>query len=141
MEVNIKLTIEDGEVVKAEVIKPEVLPKESYSQYARFFDKNCACWTHEAEMNLMFLKHCELHANNLLQHNGHLFLNEVYDMLGIGRTKAGAMVGWIYSEDNTVGDNRVDFGLTKDTAKDFVNGRVNTVLLDFNVDGPIFDRI
>lgn len=141
MEVNIKLTIEDGEVVKAEVIKPEVLTTESYSCYARFFDENCACWTREAEMNLMFLKHCELHANDILRHRGHLFLNEVYDMLGICRTKAGAIAGWIYSEDNTIGDNRVDFGLTKEKAKDFVNGVYNTVLLDFNVDGSIIDRI
>lgn len=141
MEVNIKLTIEDGEVVKAEVIKPEVLPTVSYSQYARFFDESCKCWTRDSRMNYAYLKHCELHANDILRHTGHLFLNQVYDMLGIGHTKLGAMCGWIYSEDNTIGDNQVDFGLTKESASDFVKGLVNTVLLDFNVDGPIIDRL
>ena len=141
MEVNIKLTIENGEVVKAEVIKPEVLPTESYSQYARFFDETCKGWTRDAEQNLMFLKGMELYATDKLKNQGYLFLNEVYAMLGIGKTKAGAIVGWIYSDDNEFGDNRVDFGLTKDTAKEFVNGLFNTVLLDFNVDGSILNRL
>ena len=92
----------------------------------------------------MFLKHQMNHANELLKCRGHVFLNEVYDMIGIPRTKAGQIVGWIYDEKNPVGDNFIDFGIfdeTKQKSIDFVNGYERTILLDFNVDGVIYDKI
>ena len=64
-------------------------------------------------------------------------------MLGFPRTKAGQVVGWVYDEKHTVGDNFVDFGLFNDINDErkqaFVNGYERSVLLDFNVDGPILD--
>ena len=62
-------------------------------------------------------------------------------MLGLPRSKAGQVVGWVYSEDNPVGDNFVDFGLYADNLaySDFVNGYDNGILLDFNVDGNVLD--
>ena len=71
---------------------------------------------------------------------------DVYDMLGIPRTKAGQIVGWLYrpEDPNYKGDNHVDFGIydyTKEINRDFVNGYERTILLDFNVDGPIYDLI
>ena len=83
----------------------------------------------------------ENYANDLLKTRGHLFLNEVYDMLGIPRTQAGQIVGWVYDEKNPVGDNFVDFGildLYDEKKREFVNGYERTILLDFNVDGEIF---
>lgn len=68
-------------------------------------------------------------------------MNEVYDVLGIPRTKAGQIVGWVYDENNIASDNFVDFGLSEERCENFVNGYENTVLLDFNVDGNILDRI
>ena len=71
-------------------------------------------------------------------------LNEVYDMLGIPRTKAGQIVGWIYVEDHPNGDNFVDFGIydmNREKVRDFVNGYERTILLDFNVDGNILNLI
>lgn len=115
-----------------------------YSDYARFFDDGCSGWTKDPEYNLMFLKDQQRYANDRLKTKGSLFLNEVYDMLGIPRTKAGACVGWIYDEKNPVGDNFVDFGiydLYNEKARDFVNGYERTILLDFNVDGDILDLI
>ena len=114
------------------------------SIYARFFDDGCTGWTKDPEYNLMFLRDQQRYANDLLKSRGHIFLNEVYDMLGIQRTKAGACVGWIYDEKNPVGDNFVDFGiydLYKEKNRDFVNGYERTILLDFNVDGNILDLI
>ena len=115
-----------------------------YSTYARFFDDGCTGWTKDPEYNLMFLKNQQRYANDLLKSRGHLFLNEVYDMLGIPRTKAGQVVGWIYDEEYPNGDNFVDFGiydLYNEKARDFVNGYERTILLDFNVDGDIMDLI
>lgn len=114
------------------------------SEYARFFDDGCTGWTKDAEQNLYFLRCQEHYANEVLTKKGYLFLNDVYDMLGIPRTKAGQIVGWIYDEKNPIGDNRVDFGLYElhnEKVRDFVNGYERVVLLDFNVDGPIIDLI
>lgn len=116
------------------------------SQYARFFDNGCDNWQKDAEHNLWYLKQQQNYANEKLKANGYLFLNDVYDMLGIPRSKAGQFVGWIYDDKNPnhKGDNYVDFGIynvNRETNRDFVNGYEPSILLDFNVDGPIYDRI
>lgn len=114
------------------------------SDYARFFDDGCTGWTKDPEFNLMFLKDQQRYANDLLKSKGHLFLNEVYDMLGIPRTQAGQVVGWIYDEKNPIGDNFIDFGIydiADERKRSFVNGYERTILLDFNVDGNILEMI
>lgn len=132
---------EDGsETTVKETI--EVVNPNLKSPYARFYDDGCNGWTKSAEYNLNFLIDQQSFANDLLKQQGHLFLNEVYDMLGIPRTQAGNVVGWIYDEDNPIGDNFVDFGffdVYNEKARDFVNGYERTILLDFNVDGNILE--
>ena len=121
-----------------------VVNNDGYSDYARFFDDGCTGWTKDAELNLVFLRQQQDHANEMLKSRGHLFLNDVYYMLGIPKTKAGQVVGWVYDEKNPVGDNFVDFGIYdshREVNRDFVNGYERTILLDFNVDGPIVDLL
>ena len=121
----------------------------SVSSYARFFDETCAVYQKDAEYNLMFLRRHQDYANEVLRSKGHLFLNEVYDMLGIPRSKDGQIVGWIYDEKNPNGDNYVDFGIYEMTGievydepkRAFVNGHERAILLDFNIDGAIYDMI
>ena len=111
------------------------------SPYARFFDEYNPHWTKNADMNLTFLRMQEAYFNDKLKANGHLFLNEVYDALAIPRSKAGAITGWIWGGD---GDDYVDFGIYRDDSparRDFVNGYERSILLDFNVDGVIYDLI
>ena len=113
-----------------------------YSDYAKFFDEANPNWKNDPEYNLMFLKSQQQYANDLLKARGRLFLNEVYDMLGIDRTKAGQVVGWVYNKENPIGDNFVDFGIydmSKERVRAFVNGYETNILLDFNVDGNIWD--
>lgn len=120
----------------------QVADPNMYSEYARFFDDGCNGWTKDPEYNLMFVRNVQNTANDILKSKGHLFLNEVYDMLGIPRTKAGQVVGWIYDEKHPVGDNFVDFGIYNtnvEKVRDFVNGYERTILLDFNVDGNILE--
>lgn len=131
---------------KEEVVKKavNVADPNTYSDYARLFDDGCLGWTKDPEYNLMFLKDQQRYANDRLKTKGCLFLNEVYDMLGIPRTKAGAVVGWIFDEKHPNGDNFVDFGIydmNNQKTRDFVNGYERTILLDFNVDGVIYDKI
>lgn len=111
------------------------------SEYARFFDEYCVAWTKNPEDNLNFLIFQQDYANKKLQSKGYLFLNEVYDMIGIPRSQAGQVVGWKYDKNGKeCGDNYVDFGIHNPYNKSnrlFVNGHERSVLLDFNVDGPI----
>ena len=122
----------------------DIADPNTYSDYARFFDDGCTGWEKNAEYNLMFLRAQQQYANDLLKSRGHVFLNEVYDMLGIPRTKAGQIVGWVYNEKEPTGDNFVDFGIydtNRETVRNFVNGYERTILLDFNVDGNILDLV
>lgn len=110
------------------------------SVYARFFDEYSSSWNKTPEYNLTFLRCQQNYANDLLRSRGHVFLNEVYDMLGVDRSKAGAVVGWVRGN----GDDFIDFGVfdrQRLGARDFVNGREASILLDFNVDGVIYDKI
>ena len=114
------------------------------SDYARFFDDGCLGWEKDAEHNLYVVKAQQARANDILKSRGHLFLNEVYEMFGIPRTKAGQVVGWIYDENNPNVDNFVDFGIfdaNNEAKRDFVNGYERSILLDFNVDGNIWDLL
>jgi Family of unknown function (DUF6353) len=111
------------------------------SVYARFFDQTCPNWSPEWQYNRIFLDCAQNYCNDMLRGRGHIFLNEVYDMLGIDRTKAGSVVGWVLHGD---GDNFVDFGIfdkNNERKRAFVNGIEGAVLLDFNVDGVIYDKI
>ena len=132
---------EDGnETTVTETIK--TMDPNLYSYYARFFDEASPYWQNDPEYNLMFLKAQQQYANDLLRAKGRLFLNDVYDMLGIEKTKAGQVVGWVYDRENPNGDNFVDFGIydmSKERVRAFVNGYETNILLDFNVDGNIWN--
>lgn len=100
--------------------------------------------TKNPEFNMMYLKQQQAYANNKLQRQGYLFLNEVYELLGYAKTAAGQQLGWIYDEKNPVGDNFVDFGLyDMDNPRTiaFVNGDERNILLQFNHDGYILDKM
>lgn len=143
VEVEETVVDENGEekVVKKTI---EVAGPALYSQYSKVFDNGCKGWEKDSDYNRMYLTNVQSYLNEKLRAEGHLFLNEVYDELGIPRTKAGQMVGWIYDEKNPTGDNYVDFGLDNihiEQVRDFINGYENVIILDFNVDGIIYDLI
>ncbi len=133
-----------NEVVKKEVVDVIEDDPNNYSPYSIVFDDGNEGWDPDPERTKFFLIQQQNWANERLKAKGHLFLNEVYDMLGARRTKAGAQVGWVYDEKNVVGDNYVDFGIfdtRRSKARDFVNGYEKVIVLDFNVDGYILDLI
>jgi hypothetical protein len=59
-------------------------------------------------------------------------------MLGIDRSQAGAVVGWVMGGE---GDNFIDFGMFEAGNENFINGWERNILLDFNVDGVVYDQI
>mgnify|MGYP004516785395 CR=1 FL=1 len=99
------------------------------SEYARFFDENCQLWRNNTEENKYTLKLIQTNADSKLRAVGYLFLNDVYDMIGISRSKIGQLVGWVYENE----DSYVDFSLYE--------GPRNMIMVDFNVDGLIIDKI
>lgn len=111
------------------------------SMYTRCFDESNRMWKKDAEMNKFFLVCQQAHANDLLKIRGHLFLNEVLDMLCLPRSPMGQDVGWML---NGGGDGFVSFGIwdaTKEAKREFINGYERCIWLDFNCDGYIKDKI
>ena len=135
-------TVVEGEGGKKPKTRTRVNVDEGPSIYARFFDEYSEQWSKEPEYNRLFLKCQQNWANDMLHARGHLFLNEVYRQLGIPHSVAGSVVGWKLGNG---GDDYVDFGVFvpdgSDRVRDFVNGREGSILLDFNVDGVIYDKI
>lgn len=143
---------EDGKEKKVkETIS--VVKRDSLSDYSFFFDESNPYWEKDGNYNRMFLLAQQQYANDKLRANGYLYLNDVLDTLGLPRTKAGQIVGWVYDPNNPNGDNYVDFGIyetyrrdeesfVKDTAMRERYGKEvyeRVVILDFNVDGNILD--
>lgn len=111
------------------------------SAYARFFDEYNKNWEKKADYNLVWLKSVQNHMNDMLRVRGHVFLNEVYDALGFEHTSEGAIVGWVIGGG---GDDYIDFDIydfQSNAKRLFVNGNEPSILLDFNVDGIIYDKI
>lgn len=143
---------EDGKKKKVkETIS--VVEGNTLSDYSFFFEESNPYWEKDGNYNRMFLLAQQQYANDKLRANGYLYLNDVLDTLGIPRTKAGQIVGWVYDSKNPNGDNYVDFGISEAYRRDeesFVKENAmrerfgnevyeRVVLLDFNVDGNILD--
>jgi hypothetical protein len=131
----------EGKDGPKKVDRSVVSPGDSPSIYARWFDDGSSAWSKEAAYNRAFLSAQQNWFNDKLRARGHVFLNEVYDELKIPRTKEGQVVGWLKDGE---GDGYIDFGVFDGDdwkKRDFVNGRERAILLDFNVDGIIYDKI
>lgn len=127
-------TSEDGEQKDS--------PVETGAYYSKWFDESSPYFKKDSDYNRMFLLSQQTYFNDLLVSRGHVFLNEVYDALGFRHTSAGAVCGWLYEAGT--GDDYIDFGIfNRDDEKthSFINGFSNEVLLDFNVDGEIYNKI
>lgn len=137
---------ETGEKKKVKTTSYTVDP-DKISGYARMFEKYTTDedgntvlnrhWDNRNEYNVMFLRAQENYANDLLKAKKMLFLNDVYEMLGLPRTKAGQVVGWVYDTENPVGDNYVSFGPFENSLT--YSDTNPAILLDFNVDGNVWE--
>lgn len=126
--------------------------KIDYDFSALFDEITTKQWDPNYEYNLYYLRNMQQHANELLKSRGYLFLNEIKQLLGLKIDEAGQDVGWIYIKDNPNGDNYVDFGLDEvvvinqitgytSTPAEHMSPENNAVLLTFNCDGYIKDKI
>jgi len=133
-------TDENGKTKKVKKTKLAVRDPNQASVYARFFDETNPNWAKDPQFNFYFLKTKQNYLNNLLQAKGYLFLSEVYEELGFEASQASRVVGWMIGSET--GDGFIDFGIfngDNPKARDFVNGYEKSILLDFNVDGLIYN--
>lgn len=134
---------EEGEVVE---VKEQAEPTDNKVSLDRFYDELSLYWDHyNPEMNVAHLRSVLKHAQDKLDYRGYVFLNDIYDDLGMTRTPAGCVLGWIVDEDHP--DTVVDLGVLKDTDDpwDFVidepwDGRNGLLITPNNVQ-VIYDKI
>lgn len=135
----VAVTDDEGRETKS---KKKVKIGGGHSPYARIWGRDTTNeWDPQPEYNLAKLRHVQEYMTLRLNSKGHVFLNEVHDELGLSRTTAGQVVGW-KSKKYGGSDGYVDFGVLAqgDEIKflDFVTGREDHIMLDFNVDGEIY---
>lgn len=135
---------------KVETVDPDVF----HDDPSRLiFDEFSSCWQDDAAANQKFLCDTERFCNQRLEAMGYLFLNEVREALGYKKIPEGQLLGWILPKGKHIvgdGDGYVSFGLFNRLTDDNVEGEIKrqffygdnpSVLLEFNYDGVIFDKI
>ena len=107
------------------------------SDYAVYFDEKSPNYEPNYDYNMMFVKSQQAYANDRLQTKGCLFLNDVYDSLGLPLTKAGQIVGW--TKDGP--DGYVNFRIQEVERETADGSHEPVILLDFNVEGNVWDKM
>ena len=127
------------DLTKDEMTVESVAAVNDVSPYGVIFDDTNVNWSADEDLAMLHLKCQQQYANDILQARGHIFLNEVYKMLGFPHTPAGAVTGWVKGN----GDDFVDFNIFDGMFEgEDQNGRTVTKwALDFNVDGVMYDKI
>lgn len=164
-------TTVDEETGKEKKVKKTIDTVERFdsmpSEYARYFEqftrtsdiydskgnlikkgekiKNPA-WVPSGELNLEFLLIQQSNAQEKLEAQGYLTLNDVYDALCLPRSKAGTTMGWLYDKNDPVlSKTYVDFGIHDypDNFSDFVYDAEGNeaILLDFHVMHNVYETL
>ena len=129
----------DEDLTKNELTMEAIAAIDGVSPYGVIFDETNNNWSADEDLSMLHLKCQQQYANDILQTRGHIFLNEVYKMLGFPHTPAGAVTGWVKGN----GDDFVDFNIFEGTfeGEDEKGRTVTKWALDFNVDGVMYDKI
>lgn len=134
----------DNKSDAADVADAVIASIRDLSPYSRVItEESSNCWDTNEDYTSENIAAVQLWANRRLERKGHLFLNEVYDQLGLSRTREGSVVGWLKNSEN--GDGYVSFGdydanVYRVPSDDCTRVDSNFIL-DFNVDGMIWDKI
>lgn len=135
---------EDGnETVVTKTVKVAD-PNLTHDIYSIVWCEGNTGWTRSAELNKVFLLQQQNYLNDKLKRKGWVSLNEVYSALGANTTSYGQLAGWIYTEDSSIGDNFIDFGifnLDSERKCAFVNGDERSIILDFNCIGDAYKYV
>ena len=153
-----KIKHEDG--TKESLVTYHLVPSSgewmAASPYSRLWDENAMEWCANRDIQFLTLRSLENHFNQELNARGVVFLNDVYKALGLPMSKDAALVGWVKDYEKpkmaklaaelgrVPGDGVISFGVFENespSARAYLAGDDNRVVLDFNVDGVIYDLI
>ena len=113
--------------------------------YARMFDTSNPNWKVDANLNMAWLESQERWLNDKLIIRGYLFLNEVWEDLGMSPRPEGQLVGWILRSPEQMKkehrDGYISLGLNN---KMNMSGQAYSdggILINPNVDGVVHNLI
>ena len=118
-------------------VERTVTTHNSANPYSRLFGEGNRGWERNASLNWFTLRNIQSICNRKLHSRGYLYLNEVYDMLGMECSEAGQVCGWIAEPKNTDWPNYVDFGLGEQPDED----EEPNMWIELNVAGIIVDQV
>ena len=142
---------EENKAIEADNKRSKIVRKRKKTAYADIynciFDNYSDRWQRywNAEQVMHYLQTIERELNDRLKIQKHLFVNEVYDRLGLERTTEGAVTGWIITRTNP--DSYVSLGL-KEMPEEELRAVLSThrnedirVKIRLNPDGLIYNMI
>lgn len=118
----------------------KVFDPTTLGMFAAVFGPENKLYQEDESYNIAFLHSVEDQMTNRLRSYGHLFLNEVYDVLGIDRAEIGQYAGWVYDPTSDISDNYVDFGLY-DGWRSTEVGLEKAIIINPNCDGCIMSKV
>ena len=138
-----KVKITDPETGKKKTVKKEVInvDEQRIDLYTRIYDDGNPGWTKDPERTFMHLKGIQKIFQDQYDAWGYVYFSEVLKELGYKETAMSRNCGWFNDENS---DGRIDFGfgdLSNPATVRFINGEETGVLLNFNCDGFIADRV
>ena len=116
-------------------------PNATGSGYMKYFTRSNPYWEEDSQYLEMFLQSQQNFANDKLHAEGHLTLNQVYQMLGFKDTKDGMIAGWIDDRNHPDSDCYIEFDYKEVYLPDENGNYQKAYSIDFNVDGNIYDRM
>lgn len=108
--------------------------------FTKVYDESCKFWDQNMDYNLNRLKMEEEYATHTLRTRGYMSINDVYERIGFDPVPEGQIYGWVYERPG----DYISFGIdeiSRETQQDFADGCVKSLVLNFNVQGNILDRI
>lgn len=127
----------EGDISENKTEETAIIKHPMYGSTRFLFDASTTDhWTKNVTYNMDFVSLTENDANTMLRIRGHLFLNEVLDMLGLPRTVEGQRLGWVY--DPNV-EHKISFGAYQWTID--MEDSEPSIWLEFNIDGDILSKL
>lgn len=143
--VNVETVEQDIRGRKRKVMKEyDVVDEVLTNPFMKFYDESNPNFSKNPTDNLYNLRKWEQWFNDRLRAEGYLFLNDVLYDMGFNRCAEGSVYGWVYDPNNPDAHNSVDLGIRdirRKTIQNAINGYEPVILLNFNVDGVIIDKL
>ena len=111
------------------------------SGYSKYFTRSNPYWEENEDYVRMFFRSQQNIFNDKLHAEKKVVLNQVYEALGFEKTKTGMIAGWIDDPNCSDSDCYIEFNAKKVWFRNEDGELEDGYLIDFNVDGNIYDRI